>query len=58
MNPMGGRTWKYWPAAGPVFLLGGIGEPRNVANLQRGVQSLKRAGAPEVFHSIISPSAF
>jgi len=18
---MGGRTWKYWPASGPVFLL-------------------------------------
>jgi len=21
MKPMGGRTWKYWPASGPVFLL-------------------------------------
>jgi len=20
MKPMGGRTWKYWPASGPVFL--------------------------------------
>jgi len=19
MKPMGGRTWKYWPASGPVF---------------------------------------
>jgi len=21
MKPMGGRTWKYWPASGPVFLV-------------------------------------
>jgi len=21
MKPMGGRTWKYWPASGPVFYL-------------------------------------
>jgi len=21
MKPMGGRTWKYWPASGPVFIL-------------------------------------
>jgi len=21
MKPMGGRTWKYWPASGPVFAL-------------------------------------
>ena len=19
MKPMGGRTWKYWPASGPVY---------------------------------------
>ena len=19
MKPMGGRTWKFWPASGPVF---------------------------------------
>jgi len=22
MKPMGGRTWKYWPASGPVFFAG------------------------------------
>ena len=21
MKPMGGRTWKYWPASGPVFVV-------------------------------------
>jgi len=20
MKPMGGRTWKYWPASGPFFI--------------------------------------
>jgi len=20
MKPMGGRTWKYWPASGPLFV--------------------------------------
>ena len=24
MKPMGGRTWKYWPASGPVFLVGSV----------------------------------
>jgi len=23
MKPMGGRTWKYWPASGPVFFSSG-----------------------------------
>jgi len=41
MKPMGGRTWKYWPASGPVFFFDKVcKESQSFKNLMDGVATL------------------
>jgi len=51
MKPMGGRTWKYWPASGPVFGMLSSRAIQNIPDIDRLSVMVNKLDAIKIYET-------